>query len=445
MAKHVSIPTGAPIEIVNVSPLNPLISKCQIKVCYVGNEPNRNGSVITKATAVELANTLPGSPIVGFFNKESNDFEEHNRNIKIPGYTMEDATQPYGFVDLNAKVWFQTFADDGVEHEYLVTEGYLWTGQYPEAKRVIEKGNNQSMELDENSLQGAWAFDDNLGTEFFIINEAIISKLCILGEEFEPCFEGATISKTFSLDDDFNQRIFKLMQEVKKLKGGDTPMEDEKNLEKEKVLEEEAVNENTPDEPAAEPEMEEEQAAEESQPEEEAEEEAPEEEGEPEEKESEENEGEEIQFSLSDFQDLTERFSTLEANYAQLQTKVADLEAANSALEATNASLTEANAALTEFKNATERAEKQRMIDSFYMLSDEDKADVITNIDSYSIDDIEAKLSVICVRNKLDLSEKSEDKQGDTTFSLDSIDDDDDTSAAPAWVTALQHTKNNDR
>ena len=36
--------------------------------------------------------------------------------------------------------------------------------------------------------------------------------------------------------------------------------------------------------------------------------------------------------------------------------------------------------------------EKESMINSFYMLSDEDKKDVVENIDKYSIDDIEAKL-----------------------------------------------------
>ena len=30
-----------------------------------------------------------------------------------------------------AKVWFEWFEDDGVAHEYLLTEGYIWTGQYP--------------------------------------------------------------------------------------------------------------------------------------------------------------------------------------------------------------------------------------------------------------------------------------------------------------------------
>ena len=45
---HTSVQLETPCEIINVVPLNPLISKCQIKVCYVGDEPNRNKSVITK-------------------------------------------------------------------------------------------------------------------------------------------------------------------------------------------------------------------------------------------------------------------------------------------------------------------------------------------------------------------------------------------------------------
>ena len=41
------------------------------------------------------------------------------------------------------------------------TEGWLWTGQYPEAKRIIEKGNNQSMELSDNFLDAVWSKDGN--------------------------------------------------------------------------------------------------------------------------------------------------------------------------------------------------------------------------------------------------------------------------------------------
>ena len=194
---NLSVKMETPIEFLNITSINPLISRCQIKVCWVGDTPNRNGSVITKEVATEMANSLPGSPIVGYYNQANGDFEEHNRLIDVSNGKFEiiDTTRPYGFVDLNAKVWFQEFRDyDNVVREYLMTEGYLWTGQYPECQRIIDKGNNQSMELDEETLDGSWTKRKNEKFEFFIINEAIISKLCVLGENNEPCFEGSQIT-----------------------------------------------------------------------------------------------------------------------------------------------------------------------------------------------------------------------------------------------------------
>lgn len=105
---NTSIKMNSPCELLNITPLNPLISKCEIKVCYVGDKPNRNKSVITKEVATEMANSLPGSPIVGYYNETTGDFEEHNKTLAISNgqIVLKDGTRPYGFVDLNAKVWF---------------------------------------------------------------------------------------------------------------------------------------------------------------------------------------------------------------------------------------------------------------------------------------------------------------------------------------------------
>lgn len=106
--KHTSVKLNSPCEFINITPLNPLISKCQIKVCYVSDEPNRNRSVITKEVAKQMANSLPGCPIVGFFDEVTGDFEEHSRSFDISDgeFKIKDITKPYGFVDMNAKVWF---------------------------------------------------------------------------------------------------------------------------------------------------------------------------------------------------------------------------------------------------------------------------------------------------------------------------------------------------
>lgn len=417
---HDSIKVDSPIEILEVAPLNPLISKCQIKVCYVGDEPNRNGSVITKAVAADMAKSLGGSPIVGFYNETSGDFEGHNQIIDVSNgeWKFKDTTQPYGFVPLDAKVWFQKFMDDGVEHEYLMTEGYLWTGQYPETERILTKGNNQSMELYEPTLKGFWSESDNGDFSFFIINEAIISKLCILGEDVEPCFEGSQITRVqFSFEPDFQKKIISMMEQVKEIneKGGTDSVEDVKAPEmEEEVLDNE---EEKPEEEApAEPEVEE-------TPEEEAEEALAEPEEEPaEDEQPEENsEDESVKYNLEEIQEYIE----LKTNYEELETKFNEMKAKYDEL--------------VEFKLAADRKEKQAMIDSFYMLSENDKKDVIANIDNYSIDDIEAKLSVICVRNKVSFDLEKEEEETPTTFNLDNDGIEDD--VTPAWIKAVVATK----
>ena len=452
---NTSIKLNTPCELIDVTPLNPMISKCQIKVCYVGEEPNRNKSVITKDVAIKIANTLPGSPIVGCYNEKTEDFEEHNQVIQVKNGRLEfkENTTPYGFVDMNARVWFQDYIDGEDVHTYLVTEGWLWTGQYPEAKRIIEQGNNQSMHLDPETLKGSWTKPDDYGRRFFIINDAIFSNLCILGDDYEPCFEGANIT-SFSLDDDFNNKIYTLMKEVQKLKGGNLTVED--NIKKpEEAVVDPVIDETKPaaefaaEEPVAEPAQDpvEGASAEEGAPAaegNEAEEPAAEGEGaegegeaatdpveEPAEGENQENgEGEVAQFNLSDFQNLQERYSNLETQFNELQTN----------FNAMKASYDE----LVEFKNTKDREQKQAMIDSFYMLDDSDKADVIENIDKYSLDEIEAKLSIICVHNKLDLSGANDkNTHPETTFSLEEVEDDSE-SNIPALVSVLRKNRKNE-
>lgn len=450
--KHTSVIAGAPCEFIDVKPLNPLISKCHIKVCYVGDKPNRNGSVITKEVATKMANSLPGSPIVGLYNEATEDFEEHSRSIEISGdkWEVKELTKPYGFVPTDAKCWFQDFIDDGdTIHKYLMTEGYLWTGQYPECQRVIDKGNNQSMELDPNSIDASWSESNNDEPSFFIINEAIISKLCILGEEMEPCFEGSTIKGAdYSLikdNEEFKKQLFSMMQEIKDLLknteeggtedlNGDIELIDVTNPEVQ-VEEAEAQTdfaENSGDQAEVTPSSEDSEGAgsEEDNTEGQAAdlEEGSEEINEPEDNSEDENleeETSEIQYNLEEIPE----YVALAKEYAELESRCAALEAEL--------------APLKEFKLAAEKDQKQKMIDSFYMLTDADKEDVIKNIDTYSLDQIEAKLSVICVRNKVNLSLDSEDVKETPaiSFNLDSTVAPESSDITPAWVKAVLETE----
>ena len=204
--------------------LNPNISRCEIKVFYLGK--NRNRSFIDKNTAIQMANSLPGTPIVGVYRKDIEDFGDHGNVLHIENGEIEFScnTIPYGFVAPDARGWFKKFDDtdafgNTVQREYLMTTGYLWTGQYPEATQCILEGKGQSMELDEKNLDGKWATDNNEGIEFFIINDAIFSKLCILGDDVEPCFEGAAVTKpevsnSFSFKKEFTNTLYAMIKEL---------------------------------------------------------------------------------------------------------------------------------------------------------------------------------------------------------------------------------------
>ena len=505
---HTSVKLDCPVEFINITPLNPLISKCQIKVCYVSDEPNRNRSVITKEVAKKMANSLPGCPIVGFYNEEKGDFEEHNRVIDISNgkFEIKDTTRPYGFVDLGAKVWFQKFLDDGKdEREYMMTEGWLWTGQYPECKRIIDKGNNQSMELDKDTLNAAWSKSNNGKPQFFIINEAIISKLCTLGEANEPCFEGSNITAPtiqFAIEDGFKEQLSSMINELKDYlnKGGEkvftryaveigdalwealyshvegtygieSVCEDGEqkfavltadgkyyrlnfSISEENVVEfaaeAELLEEYTPaEEPQFSAEAVEEYAKkknakpadDEEEEEEDKDKKCPkcgkpasechcDDDDEDEDDDDDKNKkkkDKKSKYNLEEVQEyveLSEKYSTLETEYSNAQSKIADLEAQVNEL--------------TTFKKGIEKTEKEKMIASFYMLSDEDKKDVIDNIDTYSLDDIEAKLSIICVRNKVSFNLEDDNSKDDpTVFSLNGNPCEEN---VPAWVKALRRT-----
>jgi len=72
---NISTPINNTMEFIENTQISPFISHVKIKVCWVGQQPNRNHTVITKDLAVEMGRNLPGSPIVGYFNKQTGDFE----------------------------------------------------------------------------------------------------------------------------------------------------------------------------------------------------------------------------------------------------------------------------------------------------------------------------------------------------------------------------------
>ena len=439
---HQSIATIDSPEFINLQPLeiNPLMSSCEIKVLYLGE--NRNHSYITKEVATEMAKTLRGAPIVGYYKEEKEDFRDHGEKIIFDdeGVKFECLTKPYGFVAPDAQVWFQKFEDtddfgNKVTREYLMTTGYLWTGQYEEAKLAIEEGRPQSMELDDETLDGHWSTNSNTGMDFFIINDAIFSKLCILGEDVEPCFEGSSItapevSKQFTkMDDDFKKTLFTMMQDLKHaLKGGYKMELEDKNVETEVTTEVASEQETveTPENEAVETTATNEEVATEEPSIDNTDNSV---DAEVESNETTEVETETVETTVEESKDyalLEQELNDLKATYAEMEQKYQEL---------------------VTFKEAVDNEKKDALINSFYMLSDEDKKDVIENKSNYSLDEIEAKLSVICVRKKvnfdLDNSNKNEDTVEEvdnkevTTYNLNETE----STNIPAWLKALKNTR----
>ena len=409
---HQSVSVIKEPEFINLSPndINPLVSNCQIKVLYVGE--NRNRSYISKEVAEDMAKSLRGTPIVGYYMEDKEDFGDHGEQLVIDGegFHFNTLTKPYGFVAPDAKVWFQDFEDRderGIKtvRTYLVTDGYLWTGQFEECRSLLTNAKSQSMELDSETLNGEWSNAVNNNYELFIINDAIFSKLCILGDDVEPCFEGASVvPKTYNLD--FQKTLFSMVKDLQEIKS-----EGRANSMNTEINENNDLNAAASvAEPAAATTF----------------------------TEKIENLGKANQEESPKNENTitAEQFSLLSQEYEDLKNKNAELQEKYSKLE-------QDYSELLTFKKSVENEKKDELIKSFYMLSNEDKKDVMENKEKYSLDEIEAKLSVICFRKKINFASEKEEPEGEpvapVTYSLENATED-----VPAWLNSIRdaHNKN---
>lgn len=133
-------------------------------------------------------------------------------------------------------------------------------------------------------------------------------------------------------------------------------------------------------------------------------------------------------------------YQELVKNYAALEGQVNELNATIERLTNEAKSLNETIADLTNFKLEVDREKKNELISkTFYMLSDDLKKDCIDNIDKYSYDEIEAKLSVICVRNKVSFGLDEVKKDEGVTYNLDNVNED--ISDIPDWIKRVQEVQ----
>lgn len=135
-----------------------------------------------------------------------------------------------------------------------------------------------------------------------------------------------------------------------------------------------------------------------------------------------------------DDEDKKKKFTVLEQEYNELQTSYT--------------SLKEEVEELRTFKKKIEDKEKDDLIKDFYMLSDEDKKDVIEHKSEYSLEEIESKLALIGYRKGVNFnlntsseneeSTVEEDENPVTTFDIKATED----STVPEWVKAVESAMN---
>ena len=367
-------------------------------------------------------------------------------------------TTPCGVVPADTKIAWKNFMDeDEVEREYLMCQGYLWTGRYPETNRILEKGNGQSMELDQNSMKGNWAQLPNEEEEYFIVDEAIFSALCVLGEDVEPCFEGANVTAPtnilYSLDkDDFTIKMSQFMLDLKDAlnseEGGEKMTKPNETVNSElgqdvetpvvetatTNVEEFAANDicSVCKKPVADcvcdPKKKDEPQADNAVKED------------PKKKEADNGEtGKEADTEKptdeTPVEDKKGKYNLEEVvEYTELKTKYDALVESNSTME------TELFA-LRELKISIDTKEKDEMISQFCMLDEEDLKDVKENIATYSLSEIESKLSVIAVRKKVNFNLDSNPEiesnieKPIVSFNTETVDN------TPTWLKAVDNYK----
>lgn len=243
------------------------------------------------------------------------------------------------------------------------------------------------MELDGNTIDGHWAEDTSLGVEFFIINDATFSKLCILGDDVEPCYEGSSvtspkISSDFSKEN-FENTLFTMMEELKRTlnsKGGldmsetteekDFNLENEVTSEQNEIIDTESVSE-------------EETNFEETQ-------------------ENDEVDSETVEGENKDESDTVDDKEYTEENQEieQPEFTTEQFEAMSNELESLRAEVQE----LRDFKLQIENQRKQAILDKYFMISEDDKKEIIENMANYSVKDIEAKLALMYVEQNVDFT-----------------------------------------
>ena len=163
--------------------VNSMFSLGRARIFYMGPNPNR--SIIEGEVAYKLAATIPGTPIIGLYNYDTEDFEGHG-----------EGQSAFGFVPLEPNPTWVKIDENGKEREYLEVDVVVWDGRFEEAKDILSEHKSLSMELNPATLKGTIT---RMGEHtYYKISNAEFAGITVLGDEVEPCFRDAGFLTAYS-------------------------------------------------------------------------------------------------------------------------------------------------------------------------------------------------------------------------------------------------------
>ena len=214
--------TGKPVKV------NSMFSFGRARIFYMGSNPNR--SIIEGEAAYKLAASIPGTPIIGLYNYDTEDFEGHG-----------DGQSAFGFVPLEPNPTWVTIDENGKEREYLEVDVVVWDGRFEEAKNILSENKSLSMELNPATLKGTMVRHGE--HMYYNITNAEFAGITVLGEDVEPCFKDAGFLNAYSHMVSEYAKYMNNMQENEE--GGINHMENIDEVKVEEVVEPELNTEET--------------------------------------------------------------------------------------------------------------------------------------------------------------------------------------------------------
>lgn len=315
-------------------------------------------------------------PVKAEYIEENKDLGSHGGKLIIDDNGVEfiQTTKPMGVVIANTDRYESVATMNGEIERYFCVDVYLWYDQFKKELDMFRNGEKRSQSMEVEILESNYDYDTN--TEHVYDFKPLA--LCMLGNNCPPAFVNSKVKVQFESDEfkaQYNtmlsalDKVIKMQEEISKEGGVD--VEDNKPEEVVEPVTEPGVEQPVNEEPSIEVNVE----------------------VEPTEPETEDIPTQvdyqalhtELQVA---FNDLKGKYDDLTTQYSQLNDEVGGLREFKSNIEAQE----------QQARLEVERQYKQEMMDSFTELTVEEKANVIDNIDNFTVEEIESKLSVAFAR-----------------------------------------------